>query len=72
MQLKKWKKPKKFQRVMIKAGFNPKEAHKTWVKMKRWRSIFRKEIKMVLNLSWFRNLGLVFLDDFSPESLKWT
>ncbi len=29
MQLKKWKKPKKFQRIMIKAGFEVKEARRT-------------------------------------------
>ncbi|MCU7817258.1 MAG: hypothetical protein KZQ81_19235 [Candidatus Thiodiazotropha sp. (ex Rostrolucina anterorostrata)] len=34
-QLKKWKKPGKFQRIMIKAGFNPKEARRVWVKMNR-------------------------------------
>jgi len=70
MQLRKWKKPRKFQRIMIKAGFNPKEALKTWVNMKSWRSIYRKEVVMVLRLDWFRELGLTFLEDFSPASLK--
>ena len=28
MQLKKWKNPRKFQRIMIKVGFKPQEAHK--------------------------------------------
>ena len=70
MQLKKWKKPKKFQRVMIKAGFDPREAHRTWVNMKTWRSAQRKIVCLVLSPDWFRNLGLVFLDDFRPASLK--
>ena len=70
MQLKKWKKPKKFQRVMIKAGFDPREAHRTWVNMKTWRSAQRKIVCLVLSPEWFRNMGLVFLDDFRPASLK--
>jgi len=32
MQLKKWKKPRKFQQIMIKAGFDPKEAYRVWIK----------------------------------------
>jgi hypothetical protein len=70
MQLRKWKKPRKFQRIMIKAGLDPKEAHRTWVKMESWSSIYRKEVLMVLKLDWFRGLGLIFLEDFSPASLK--
>jgi len=70
MQLKKWKKPKKFQRIMIKAGFDPREAHKTWVNMKTWHSAHRKEVCIVLSPEWFRGMGLVFLDDFRPASLK--
>ena len=70
MQLKKWKKPKKFQRVMIKAGFDPREAHKTWVNMKTWRSAQRKIVCLVLSPEWFRNLGLVILDDHKPASLR--
>ena len=70
MQLKKWKKPKKFQRIMIKAGFDPREAHKTWVNMKTWRSAHRKVVCIVLSPEWFRGIGLVFLDDFRPASLK--
>jgi hypothetical protein len=41
MQLKKWKKPKKFQRMLRRAGFAPSVARKTWM-------ITRTEI---LNLS---------------------
>ena len=70
MQLKKWKKPKKFQRIMIKAGFDPREAHKTWVNMKTWRSAQRKVVCIVLSPEWYRRMGLVFLDDFRPASLK--
>lgn len=35
MQLKKWKKPRKFQRVMIKSSFKPQEARRVWVKMNK-------------------------------------
>jgi group II intron reverse transcriptase/maturase len=70
MQLRKWKKPKKFQRVMIKAGFDPREALRTWVNMKTWRSAQRKIVCLVLSPEWFRNMGLVFLDDFRPAPLK--
>jgi len=70
MQLRKWKKPKKFQRVMMKAGFRPYEAHRTWVNMRRWRSIYRKEVLIVLCREWFRRLGLIFLDNFTRKSLN--
>jgi RNA-directed DNA polymerase len=65
MQLKKWKKPNKFQRIMISRGFPAVEAHKTWVAMKKWQSVHRKEVRMVIGLEWFRIMGLVFLDDFT-------
>jgi len=65
MQLKKWKKPKKFQRMMIQAGFQPHEARRTRVKMNRWQSVHRKEVRFVLNLRWFRKEGLFFLHDFT-------
>ena len=70
MQLKKWKKPKKFQRVMISAGFKPHEAQRTWVSMSKWKSVRRKEVRMVLNLTWFREMGLTFLEDFTMVPLK--
>jgi hypothetical protein len=63
MQLKKWKKPGKFQRVMIKAGFDPNEAHRVWIKMNRWQSVMRRPVRFVLNVDWCRRLGLVFLHD---------
>lgn len=64
MQLKKWKKPGKFQRVMIKSGFDPRQALRVWVKMNRWQSVMRPEVRFVMPLKWFRNLGLVFLYDY--------
>ncbi len=64
-QLKKWKKPNKFQRIMIKAGFDPKEAHRVWIKMNRWQSVMRRPVRFVMNLNWFREWGLVFLHDFT-------
>ena len=63
MQLKKWKKPQKFQRIMIKAGFDPQEAHGVWLKMNRWQSVMRQPVRFVMNLNWFRARGLVFLHD---------
>lgn len=68
MQLKKWKKPRKFQRVMIKAGFKPQRARRVWVKMNKWQSVSRKEVRFVLNLQWFRSLGLIFLHDFTQQN----
>lgn len=70
MQLKKWKKPKRFQTMLIKAGFHPNDAKKVWVKMRRWRSARRFAVQYVLNLDWFRNIGLTFLDDFTFDGLK--
>ena len=64
-QLKKWKKPGKFQRIMIRAGFDPREAHRVWIKMNRWQSVMRRPVRFVLNREWFRDRGLVFLHDFT-------
>jgi RNA-directed DNA polymerase len=72
MQLKKWKKPKKFQRMMILAGYPVEEAKRTWVKMDRWQSVARRPVRFVLNLKWFRRWGLLFLDDFTQQTLKLT
>jgi RNA-directed DNA polymerase len=66
MQLAKWKKPGKFQRVMIAAGVPPWRARKTWVAMKAWRSVRREEVRIILGLDWFRKIGLVFLNDYTP------
>jgi hypothetical protein len=65
MQLKKWKKPRKFQRIMIKAGFDPPEALRVWIKMNRWQSVLRRPVRFVLNLEWFRARGVLFLQDFT-------
>jgi len=64
-QLKKWKKPGKFQRIMIRAGFDPQEAHRVWIKMNRWQSVMRRPVRFVTNLDWFRARGLVFLHDYT-------
>ncbi len=65
MQLKKWKKPKKLQRVLINLGCDPRIALKTWVKMDRWKSVKRREIRTHLGLEWFRRLGIIFLHDYT-------
>jgi hypothetical protein len=70
MQLKKWKRPGKFQRIMIRAGYKPAEARKTWVKMDRWQSVERKEVLFTLNLKWFKRQGLIFLDDYTNRALE--
>ena len=64
-QLKKWKKPRKFQRIMINVGYDPNEAHRVWIKMNRWQSVMRRPVRFVMNLNWFRERGLVFLHDFT-------
>ncbi len=70
MQLKKWKKPRKFQRIMIRAGYAPDIARKTWVKMRNWQSVKRKEVRFTLNLNWFRYAGIIFLDDYINRTLE--
>ena len=62
-QLKKWKNPRTFQRIMIHMGFDPQEAHRIWLKMNRWQSVMRRPVRFVMNLNWFRERGLVFLHD---------
>jgi RNA-directed DNA polymerase len=70
MQLKKWKNPRKFQRIMIISGFKPQEAHKVWIKMNRWQSVHRRAVRFTLNLKWFRKQGLFFLNDFTKRPLE--
>ena len=70
MQLKKWKNPRKFQRIMIKAGFKPQEAHRVWIRMNKWQSVHRRAVRFVMNLKWFRKQGLIFLNDFTRRSLE--
>jgi len=70
MQLKKWKNPRKFQRIMIKAGFKPEQAHRVWVKMNKWQSVMRKEVRFVMNLQWFRRQGLILLYNLKSFELQ--
>ncbi len=70
MQLKKWKKPKRLQREMIRQGYNPQEARTTWVKMNKWQSVNRPIVKFVLNEKWFRRMGLIFLGDFTQQTFE--
>jgi group II intron reverse transcriptase/maturase len=67
MQLKKWKKPRKFQRMMIRSGYKPQEARRVWVKMTKWQSVNRREVRFVMNLQWFRRQGLIFLDAYTNK-----
>jgi len=70
MQLKKWKNPRKFQRIMITSGFKPQEAHRVWIAMNKWQSVHRRPVRFTLNLDWFRRQGLIFLNDFTKQSLE--
>jgi group II intron reverse transcriptase/maturase len=70
IQLKKWKNPVKFQRVMLRAGYKPAEARKMWVKMDRWQSVERKEVRFTLNLKWFKRQGLIFLNEYTNRALE--
>lgn len=70
MQLKKWKNPRKFQRMMIQAGYKPHEAQRVWMQMNKWQSVDRKETRFVMNLTWFRNQGLYFLHVKKQKTLE--
>jgi group II intron reverse transcriptase/maturase len=70
IQLKKWKNPVKFQRIMIRTGYKPAEARKTWVKMNRWQSVTREEVLFTLNLKWFKRQGLIFLNEYTNRALE--
>jgi group II intron reverse transcriptase/maturase len=70
MQLKKWKKPAKMQRLMIAAGIAPDQAHRTWIRMDRWQSVMRREVRIVLDLEWFKRMGLLSLHEFSPSAIS--
>ncbi len=70
MQLKKWKKPRKFQRMMIRYGVKAEEAYKTWVNMRKWQSAHRPAVKFALNLQWFRRQGVISLTDFTQRNLE--
>jgi len=70
MQLKKWKNPHKFQRIMISSGFKPDEAHRVWISMNKWQSVHRRAVRFLMDLKWFRKQGLTFLNDFTRRSLE--
>ena len=70
MQLKKWKNPRKFQRMMISAGYKPHEAQRVWMRMNKWQSVDRKEARFVMNLAWFRKQGLYFLHVKKQKTLE--
>jgi group II intron reverse transcriptase/maturase len=70
MQLKKWKNTRKFQRIMIKSGYKPQKAHRVWIKMNRWQSVERKEVRFVMDLKWFRKQGPIFLHDYTQQTLE--
>jgi group II intron reverse transcriptase/maturase len=70
MQLKKWKNPRKFQRIMIKAGFQPHEARRVWLKMNKWQSVKRTQVRFVMNLKWFKRQGLLSLKSFTRKPLE--
>ena len=65
MQLKKWKKPRKFRRMRIRGGYKPDQARRVYVKMNKWQSVSRREVRFVMNLQWFREKGLIFLYDLT-------
>jgi hypothetical protein len=70
MQLKKWKNPRKFQRIMIKAGVDPQIAQRVWIRMNKWQSVDRRPVRFTMNLDWFRERGLIFLQDFTKRPLE--
>ena len=70
MQLKKCKNPRKFQRIMSKAGFKPHEARRVWLKMNKWQSVERTQVRFVMNLKWFKRQGLLFLESFTRKPLE--
>jgi hypothetical protein len=70
MQLKKWKNPRKFQRIMIKAGVDPQIAQRVWIRMNKWQSVDRRPVRFTMNLEWFREQGLIFFQDFTRRPLE--
>jgi RNA-directed DNA polymerase len=69
VQLKKWKNPRRLQHYAIKAGLPPHQAQRVWVKMNKWQSTTRKEVRIVMNLAWFKRWGLIFLHDYTKATL---
>jgi len=69
MQLKKWKNPRKFQRIMIAVGYTEDHARGRWVRMNRWQSVMREEVRFVMDRKWFDKYGLITLQEYSCSSL---
>jgi len=69
MQLKKWKRPHKFQRMLNQADYKGREVNRVWVKMNKWQSVNRREVRCVMNLQWFRRQRLTFLSYFIQRQL---
>ncbi len=69
MQLKKWKNPRKFQRMLNRSDYTGRETNRVWVKMNKWQSVNRREVRCVMNLQWFRRQRLTFLGDFIQRQL---
>lgn len=70
MQLKKWKNPRKFQKILIAAGFFANKAKRVWIRMRNWQSVMRPEVRFVLSNAWFRQRGLVSLDYFTQRNIE--
>jgi len=70
MQLKKWKNPHKFRRIIIDFASKPQEAHRVWIRMNKWQSVHRRAVRFVMNLKWFKKQGLFFLNDFTKRLLE--
>lgn len=49
---------------------DPPIARRTWLRMNKWQSVMRKEVRFVMHLDCFRKLGLVFLHDFTQTNLQ--
>ena len=47
---------------------SPQEARRTWLRMYKWQSAARLEVRYVLNLAWFRQRNLVSLHDFTQAT----
>ena len=69
MQLKKWKNPRKFQRIMIAVGYMEDYARGRWVRMNRWKSVMREEVRFVMDRKWFDKFGLITLQEYSCSTL---
>ena len=69
MQLKKWKNPRKFQRIMIAVGYREDYARGRWIRMNRWQSVMREEVRFVMDRKWFDKFGLITLQQYSCSTL---